>query len=36
VEVTAKLTSPIGDRTVIDGSSGQTLRPAPSPWPPQL
>ncbi len=36
VEATAKLNSPLGDRTVVDGSSGQTLRLAPSPWPPQL
>ena len=36
VEATAKLSSPLGDRVVVDGSSGQTLKPAPSPWPPQL
>ena len=36
VEATAKLGSPLGDRTVVDGSSGQALRPVPSPWPPQL
>ncbi len=36
VEATATLNSPLGDRVVIDGSSGQTLRRAPSPWPPQL
>ncbi len=36
LELTVSLASPLGDRSVIDGSSGLTLGPVPSPWPPQL
>ena len=36
LELTVHLGSPIGDRMVVDGSSGEHIRPAPSPWPPDL
>ncbi len=36
VELSVRLSQPLGVRAVIDGSRGDTLAPAPSPWPPQL
>jgi hypothetical protein len=34
LELTVKLNSPLGDRTVIDGSTNGILTVAPTPWPP--
>jgi len=36
LELTVRLNSLLGNRVVVDGSSGQTLTLAPSPWPPRL
>jgi hypothetical protein len=36
LELGVRLSQPLGTREVIDGSRGDTLTVAPSPWPPQL
>ena len=36
LELGVRLSQPLGTRAVIDGSRGDTLAAAPSPWPPQL
>lgn len=36
LELTVKLNSPLGDRTVIDGSTNGILSVAPTPWPPDF
>jgi hypothetical protein len=36
LELTVKLSEPLGNRSVVDGRSGRGLGLTPSPWPPML